>query len=77
MIVKSGCRDGAQEFQVLVWILGIPHLLDSQPVCGIIFIFFLEIQGSNELRCKILWTASDGRLRALQGDADLLHSTLL
>ena len=40
MIVKSGCRDGAQEFQVLVWILGIPHLLDSQPVCGIMLIIF-------------------------------------
>ena len=41
MIVKSGCQDGAQEFQVLVWILGIPHLLDSQPpVCGTMFIFF-------------------------------------
>ena len=43
MIVKLGCRDGAQEFQVLVWILGIPHLLDSQLVCGImLFIFFLK-----------------------------------
>ena len=46
MIVKSGCQDGAQEFQVLVWILGIPHLLDSQPpVCGIMFIiFFLKFK---------------------------------
>ena len=42
-----------------------------------VYYFFLEIQGSNALRCKILWTASDGRLRASQGDADLLHSTLI